>query len=594
VKYSDVFASWLSEMGYTHCFYVAGGNIMHILESASSKFTCIPVVHEVTAGIAAEYFNEVQLNSDQKAFALVTAGPGLTNIITAIAGAFLESRDLLVVGGQVKSSDLGNGLVRQSGIQEIDGISLTKSLTVNQLQIKLPVARHEVEAVIKSGLRGRKGPVFIEFCIDAQGSSFDEGLKHVNCGDSLESTPLLNPLDGELIDVILRAKRPVLLIGGGVHRSTSLALERELAKLPIPVMTTWNGADRISSAAESFFGRPNTWGQRYSNVILQQADLLIALGTRLGMQQTGFNWTEFLPLGEIIQVDLDENELSKSNPTVKYPVHADANQVLTSLIEVVGKLESQPEWENWVEFCRLVKSNLPLSEESNYTKGPYVNPYEFYLSLSELVEPGDSIIPSSSGAAETVAMQALNQKSGVRIVTNKGLASMGYGLAGAIGASLAGANRVIHIEGDGGFAQNIQDLGTVSYQGLNVKSFIFCNDGYASIRMTQKSYFDGHYLGCDRMTGLGLPDWHHLGMAYSIPVTSLDSASSTTEQLREILSRVGPAIILVPVDPEQTYFPKITSRIEPGGHIVSNPIHLMTPPLDSEIAEIVFRFIPSS
>ena len=116
MKYSDVFASWLSEMGYTHCFYVAGGNIMHILESASSKFTCIPVVHEVTAGIAAEYFNEVQLNSDQKAFALVTAGPGLTNIITAMAGAFLESRDLLVVGGQVKSSDLGNGLVRQSGI----------------------------------------------------------------------------------------------------------------------------------------------------------------------------------------------------------------------------------------------------------------------------------------------------------------------------------------------------------------------------------------------------------------------------------------------------------------------------------------------
>ena len=593
VKYSDVFVSWLSEMGYTHCFYVAGGNIMHLLESASSKFTCIPVVHEVTAGIAAEYFNEVQQNSDQKAFALVTAGPGLTNIITAIAGAFLESRDLLVVGGQVKSSDLGNGLVRQSGIQEIDGMSLTKSITVNQLQIRVPVARDEVEAAVQSGRTGRKGPVFIEFCIDAQGSEFVNEFPHVGFEDSPETLSPIS-LDGELIDVILRAKRPVLLIGGGVHRSTSLALQRELANLPIPVMTTWNGADRISSTAKSYFGRPNTWGQRFSNVIIQQADLLIALGTRLGMQQTGFNWKEFLPLGEIIQVDVDESELLKPNPTVKYPLQADANDILTSLIETVSESKIRTEWDNWVEFCQLVKSTLPLSESANATKGAFVNPYDFYLALSEVSEPGDSIIPSSSGAAETVAMQALNQKTGTVIVTNKGLASMGYGLAGAIGASVAGAKRVIHLEGDGGFAQNSQDLGTVSAQSLNIKSFIFCNDGYASIRMTQRSYFDGHYLGCDKKTGLGIPDWHHLGMAYSIPVISLDPSRRTQDQLQEILSSDGPAIVLVPVDPDQTYFPKITSRIEPGGQIVSNPIHLMTPPLDSESAEKVFRYIPST
>lgn len=594
VKYSDVFLSWLSEMGYTHCFYVAGGNIMHLLESASSKFTCIPVVHEVTAGIAAEYFNEVELNSGQKAFALVTAGPGLTNIITAMAGAFLESRDLLVVGGQVKSSDLSNGRVRQSGIQEVDGMSLTKSLTVNQLQIKHPVTRHEVEAVIRTGTRGRNGPVFIEFCIDAQGGEFVDEFTQVHVEDFVDATPSQTLMKSDLSEVILGAKRPVLLIGGGVRRSTALALEGQLSELPVPVMTTWNGADRISSAAKSYFGRPNTWGQRFSNIILQQSDLLIALGTRLGMQQTGFNWKEFLPLGEIIQIDVDENELSKPNPSVKYPVQADANQIIHSVVDILGGSRNQTDWGNWFDFCRLVKSTLPLSEASNGTKGPYVNPYDFYLALSELMEPGDSIIPSSSGAAETVAMQALNQKSGTTIVTNKGLASMGYGLAGAIGASLAGANRVIHVEGDGGFAQNIQDLGTVSAQGLNIKSFILCNDGYASIRMTQKSYFDGHYLGCDKNTGLGLPDWNHLGMAYSIPVTSLDPTSSIEAQLREVLSKKGPAIILVPVHPDQTYFPKITSRIEPGGQIVSNPIHLMTPPLDSEISEIVFRFIPSS
>ncbi len=594
VKYSDVFVSWLSDMGYTHCFYVAGGNIMHLLESASRKFTCIPVVHEVTAGIAAEYFNEAQYASEQKAFALVTAGPGLTNIITAMAGAFLESRDLLVVGGQVKSSDLGNGSVRQSGIQEVDGMSLTKPFTVHQLQIKNPVRRDEVESVVKSGLTGRKGPVFIEFCIDAQGGEFVDESPDAALGNSIRPTSLPTLLSSELVEVILRAKRPVLLIGGGVHRSTAFALQRQLADLPIPVMTTWNGADRISSTAKSYFGRPNTWGQRYSNVIIQQADLLIALGARLGMQQTGFNWQEFLPLGEIIQVDVDQGELSKPNPTVKFPVHADANKILASVIETLCGSMIRSEWVSWVEFCQLVKTTLPLSESANATKVSFINPYDFFLAISEVSERGDSIIPSSSGAAETVAMQALNQKSGTIIVTNKGLASMGYGLAGAIGASLAGADRVIHIEGDGGFAQNSQDLGTVSAQGLNIKSFILCNDGYASIRMTQKSYFDGHYLGCDKKTGLGLPDWHHLGMAYSIPVTSLDPGLSLQAQLREILSSDGPAIVLVPVDPDQTYFPKITSRIEPGGQIVSNPIHLMTPPLDSESAELVFRYIPSA
>jgi len=594
MKYSDVFVSWLVDMGYTHCFYVAGGNIMHVLESASHKLTCVPVVHEVTAGIAAEYFNEAQLNSDQKAFALVTAGPGLTNIITAMAGAFLESRDLLVVGGQVKSSDLGNGSVRQSGIQEIDGMSLTKSLTVSQLQIKAPVARCEVEATVQAGLTGRKGPVFIEFCIDAQGSEFVDQVSSAGANEK-NTGPLATSLDAELIDLVLRAKRPVLLLGGGIHRSTALSLQRQLEELSIPVMTTWNGADRISSSAKSYFGRPNTWGQRFSNVILQQADLLIALGTRLGMQQTGFNWQEFLPVGETIQVDLDQSELLKPNPTVKYPVHADANDILPSIIEALNNSENNTEWGNWLDFCELVKKTLPLSEAANEkSQGAFINPYDFYLALSEVSERGDSIIPSSSGAAETVAMQALNQKAGIIIVTNKGLASMGYGLAGAIGASLAGARRVIHLEGDGGFAQNIQDLGTVSAQGLNIKSFIFCNDGYASIRMTQKSYFEGHYLGCDTKTGLGLPDWDHIGSAYSIPVVRFDPGSNTEDQLKGILSSDGPVLVFVPVNPEQTYFPKITSRIEPDGQIVSNPIHFMTPPLNSETAEKVFRYIPST
>ena len=589
MKYSDLFVRWLEDLGYTHCFYVAGGNIMHLLESASHVFECVPVVHEVSAGIAAEYFNESQGNSGKKAFALVTAGPGLTNIVTAMAGAFLESRDLLVVGGQVKSTDLSNGQVRQLGIQEIDGMSLVSSLTVASLQIQNPVPRTEIEKVVNSGLKPRKGPVFIEFCLDAQGAEYAEIETKPTL--EIESPKKLSSLPEELVSEIKKSKRPVLLIGGGVSRETAKKIQKSLENSPIPVMTTWNGTDRISSNAKSYFGRPNTWGQRSANVILQQSDLLIAMGTRLGLQQSGFNWEQFMPVGKIIQVDIDPTELGKKSPGIDYPVEANADEVLPLVLDILDSERTNDSWKSWVEFSTSVKASLPNSETVNKTTGPYVNPYDFYIALSEVLRDGDAVVPSSSGAAETVAMQSLNQGGNNVVITTKGLASMGYGLAGAIGTAFAGAPRVFHVEGDGGFAQNIQELGTVAANKLNIKTFLLCNDGYASIRMTQKSYFDGHYLGCDASTGLGLPDWHLLARSFGISSTELDPKADLKAEIDRAVALEGPQVILVPINPEQTYFPKITSQIDEQGNLISNPIHLMTPELTSDISNKVFKYI---
>jgi acetolactate synthase-1/2/3 large subunit len=589
LKYSDLFVRWLEDLGYTHCFYVAGGNIMHLLESASHVFECVPVVHEVSAGIAAEYFNESQGNSGKKAFALVTAGPGLTNIVTAMAGAFLESRDLLVVGGQVKSTDLSNGQVRQLGIQEIDGMSLVSSLTVASLQIQNPVPRTEIEKVVNSGLKPRKGPVFIEFCLDAQGAEYAEIETKPTL--EIESPKKLSSLPEELVSEIKKSKRPVLLIGGGVSRETAKKIQKSLENSPIPVMTTWNGTDRISSNAKSYFGRPNTWGQRSANVILQQSDLLIAMGTRLGLQQSGFNWEQFMPVGKIIQVDIDPTELGKKSPGIDYPVEANADEVLPLVLDILDSERTNDSWKSWVEFSTSVKASLPNSETVNKTTGPYVNPYDFYIALSEVLRDGDAVVPSSSGAAETVAMQSLNQGGNNVVITTKGLASMGYGLAGAIGTAFAGAPRVFHVEGDGGFAQNIQELGTVAANKLNIKTFLLCNDGYASIRMTQKSYFDGHYLGCDASTGLGLPDWHLLARSFGISSTELDPKADLKAEIDRAVALEGPQVILVPINPEQTYFPKITSQIDEQGNLISNPIHLMTPELTSDISNKVFKYI---
>jgi acetolactate synthase-1/2/3 large subunit len=302
MKYSDLLADWLLELGYTHCFFVAGGNIMHLLESCSHRLTCIPVVHEVAAGIAAEYFNEVSPNG--RAFALVTAGPGLTNVITAMAGAFLESRELLVIGGQVKVSDLARGQIRQRGIQEIDGVSIARPVAVTSALIEKTVDHAEFVRLAESGSHGRKGPVFLEVPLDIQGAKVDADALRVAPKDAEAGIP---PVPESILEQIAsrlrKAERPVILIGGGVSRATSERVLDRLAGLGVPLMATWNGIDRLPEDHPLFFGRPNTWGQRAANILMQQSDLLLALGTRLGLQQTGFNWQQFIPIGEVIQVE---------------------------------------------------------------------------------------------------------------------------------------------------------------------------------------------------------------------------------------------------------------------------------------------------
>jgi acetolactate synthase-1/2/3 large subunit len=247
------------------------------------------------------------------------------------------------------------------------------------------------------------------------------------------------------------------------------------------------------------------------------------------------------------------------------------------------------EYSNWLDFGKSVLTAFPLNDINNVTSPGYISPFVFMEKLSTKLKSSDVIIPCSSGGAYTVTMQAFIPKFGQIIVTNKGLASMGYGLSGAIGAAESTQARTILIEGDGGFAQNLQELGTLAAQKLNVKVFIFSNSGYASIRMTQRNYFDGAYLGCDVETGLGLPDWSFIAKAYGLRYTKLEEFELVDPVLTQILDRAEPEVIEVKIDPEQTYYPKITSRILPSGAMASNPLHLMTPDLSFEEID---RFLP--
>lgn len=592
MKYSDELCDWLVEAGYTHCFYVAGGNIMHLLNSARTRFKCIPVIHEVAAGVATEYFNELRTPDQGRAFALVTAGPGVTNIVTAIAGAFAESRELLILGGQVKTTDLSRGTLRQKGIQEIDGVELVKSITKLS---KLYDRRFSKQVFLQDIIIGetpRKGPVFIEVCLDIQGSSHfgiyvdDPKIKTEKTPDSTDS------LQHEtILNAIRTSIRPIILIGGGVSRDRAVELIKFAELNSIPIQTTWNGADRIAHDHHLYWGRPNTWGQRYANILLQQCDLLIAIGTRLGLQQTGFNWQEFVPLGSIIHVDIDANELNKIHPETRYKLQVRSED----FIDKVSKLDLKRDKSvlaEWLNFGNLVRNTLPLSEPFNQPRETYINTYDFIQWLSKHVKSGDIFIPSSSGSAETVSMQSFQQSKGVLIATSKGMASMGYGLSGAIGAAFIGKERVFHIEGDGGLAQNLQEFGTVKANNLPIKTFIFDNDGYASIRTTQRIYFEGEYMGCDIATGLGLPVWEKIAAAYGIRFIQLHASHLNDPSVLSALYDENPTIFLVPVDPEQTYYPKISSSVDSStGELKSNPLHKMSPDLPEETWKIVAKYL---
>ena len=353
-------------------------------------------------------------------------------------------------------------------------------------------------------------------------------------------------------------------------------------------MTTWNGADLYPSTYPNYMGRPNTWGQRYSNILIQQADCILAIGTRLGLQQTGFNWQAFAPNAKLIQIDIDTAELDKPSPRKDITIQCDAIHFLERLSHASANFDSA-----WLNFCKSVKARLPLVEECNKPKDArFHDPYQFVDDLSSFLPGKTHVVPSSSGSAFTIMMQAYSQKPGTTITTNKGMASMGYGLAGSIGASFSDPQSLtILVEGDGSFSQNLQDLATVVSNSLRIKIFLISNEGYASIRSVQKNYFNGAYIGCDDQTGLAFPDWKLLCQAYGLrsyhlPVDWLDSDS-----IKDLILDPYPALFIVPLEPDQTFFPKLSSRVTPSGSMETAPLHEMSPPLEPSLNSEVLCYL---
>ncbi len=591
MKYSELIGDWLIELGYTHCFFVAGGGIMHLLDGFRNRFNCIPVVHEMSAGICAEHFNECAVNG-QRAFALVTTGPGLTNIVTAIAGCYAEHRELLVIAGQVKSTDLLQFPERQRGVQEVDGTSICSKITVHSECLQQVIDKSEFNKIVSLAAGPHPGPVVIEICLDVQGTEINHELLKNNAAPKRNELKSSNQREAQIIaDLIKDAKRPLFLFGGLLSRNSAWKALPFLEKLGIPVATTTSAIDRIPTHSKIFAGRPGTWGgQRAGNLIIAQADLIVVFGAQLDLQQTGFNYKEYSPDAKIIHIFPSEIELKRKGPDALHKVNASPSLILDNLLDLINWNDEQA----WLEYIQLVRKLAPSLENANIYDDQYIPSFIFLQNLSRATTKTDVLALCSSGGTFTGALQNYETKVQQIATTSAAFASMGYGLATAIGASFANpTQRVVMTEGEGGFSQNLQELAVIKRFNLPIKIFIFDNNGYASIRATQKKFFNGAYLGCDPETGLAFPEWEKLFAAYDIPCRHIMKNEITENKLAQLLDNCpGPEAWIVKVDPHQSNWPAVSTKINSQGKMESSPLYDMIPKLSDEIMKKIGIYLP--
>lgn len=580
----------LNLTGSKHCFLLSGGGMMNLLDALgrSKKMTPVPMHHEQAAAIAADAYGRF---GNTIGVAFVTSGPGSTNAITGVAGAWMESTPLLVISGQVSRANWKwETGVRQMGFQEIDIVSLVKAITKYSAMIMKPeeVCYH-LEKALYLAKNGRPGPVWLDIPLDVQAARIDsEKLKHF---DPSELDPFTEPLAEtrkkikEVIELIKKSKRPLILGGHGIWLSGAKEQFRTLISvLNIPVQTSWNGIDLIEEAHHLFFGRHNGYGPRYPNFIVQNCDLLISIGSRLGLQQIGFNYKAFAREAKKVVVDIDPAELNKPIIKPDIAIQQDAKVFIEQMLKVIHEKQFKtPNVREWFEWCNRIKAKYPVVSKEYFVNDSYVDPYIFADVLSDLLPEKALIVPGSSGTGFTVTNQVFKIKKGQRFFTSKGLAAMGYGLPSSIGACFAaGKKDTITIIGDGGFQLNIQELQTVVHNKLPIKLFIYNNQGYVSIRITQNTYFQGRYVGSGPTSGVSMPSLKKIANAYGIKYSKISGKDNLRNSVSKVLRMKGPVLCEVMVDPDKSLLPKLASYKKADGSMVSRPLEDLYPLLPRE------------
>jgi acetolactate synthase-1/2/3 large subunit len=590
MKLSDYVFEAIADAGVRHVFFLPGGGAMHLVDSLGRCRGLEPILmlHEQAAAIAAEAYSRVTGNLGA---VLVTTGPGGTNALTGVAGAWIESTPMLVVSGQVKRADLmGDRGVRQFGAQEVDITRVAAPITKAAVQLVDPSrARPTVEALLHAARDGRPGPVWLDVPLDVQAAQIDPGVQPAFVPSAL-ATVDADDFAATILDELNRARRPVILAGNGVRLAKSVETLREVVERSgVPLLTSRrNGIDVLPGDHPLYFGRPGSMAARFANFALQTADLVVIIGCRLDPVQVAYDWAGFGRNARKVMVDIDEHEIAKITPPIDVPLVANAGPVLRA---IAARLrtdgvpdEAAAARQVWVERCRSWKARYPVIEERHRDLVDRVSTYVLAEALSNRLSAADTMVIGSSGAAIETFMLAYSSPLGQRTFLTGGLGAMGFGLPASIGACL-GANRgrTVLVDGDGGFQLNIQELATLHRLGLPIKVFILDNQGYASIRASQRRHFEGRLVGADATSGLELPDLLRIAAAYGLRTARVSSHTELPLVLDEVLAGDDPVICVVDGDPDEIAEPRSTSQVLPDGSMTSRPLEDLAPLLDPEI-----------
>jgi acetolactate synthase I/II/III large subunit len=591
MKLSDYVIDFVVRLGVKHVFLVPGGGAMHLNDSLSRRneiqFVCN--LHEQASAIAAENYSKA---TNHLGVALVTTGPGATNAITGLVGAWLDSTPCIFISGQVKRADRmwradGTPLgVRQVGVQEVDIVPIVQSVTKYAVTITDPqTIRFHLEKAAHLAATGRPGPVWIDIPLDVQAYPIEpETLP------GFEAEPSPRSIDeqidrwvSETILALNRSERPLLLAGNGIRLSRAEPEFRELVEaLNIPVETTWLAIDLIGDRHPLFVGRPGSIAPRGANFAIQNCDCLLAIGARLDRVITGYSPENFAGHAHKIAVDIDPAELGKFGGSVQTKVCADAGVFMRALL--ARRSEIRPiDRQSWRQQCATWKSTYPLVLPEHRAPAGPISVYYLADVLSDLLRPDDYIVSGSSGSGIELFLLALRVKDGQRVFHTTALGAMGFGIAASIGASLAGGRRrTICVDGDGGFQFNIQELETVARLQLPITFFVLNNDGYASIRASQTAFFGEPRIGCDRRTGQSLPDLRAVAQAYGLATDIIGDQSNLRTELDRVLSRPGPVVCDLHVIHDEVRMPRLSSVQRADGSFVSKPLEDLWPFLDRE------------
>lgn len=581
-KVSDLVFDYIATLGVKHVFYLPGGGAMHLDDSLGHHKNLTPVcmLHEQPCAIAAEAYARI---SEGFGVCVVTSGPGATNAITGLAGAWLDATPVIFLSGQAKRADLVNGQgIRQFGIQEIGIVDIVKPITKYAVQVRnAEDILYELEKATAKAKEGKPGPVWLDIPLDIQASKVEEvSLRHYN-----EPTKTFECRDEDAIktiELLNKAERPLLLLGNGIRLAKAIPEMQELIKkLHVPVMTTWNGVDLIEDANPLYFGRPGAVGHRHSNFIQQNADFVLTIGTRLNLLSTGYDFDSFLRNAKHVMVEIDENEMKKNSVHPDLAIHADAKSFMTKMIKNSGLIEDKPR-EKWWTYCKDIKAKYPLFIPEQAPEGEGVNTYSLINTLTDKMTGNDIYQFTSSGTGADIAMYSFRIKHGQRAFLTKGLASMGFDLSACIGSCLAsGKKRTVCVTGDGGFMMNVQELATLQYLNLPVKLFILCNEGYGMIYNSQAGNFK-RLTGCTRDSGLGLPNLKDVVDSFKVKTFEITTESNLDKVIEQVLVYDGPAVCLVKVYIAQKILPRQTNYMKPDGQMASRPLEDMSPLLDRD------------